>query len=38
MAESDQESGTTFVQILIRVFAAQGVVMLFLWLLHSLYN
>lgn len=38
MTEANQEPGGSFVQTLIRVFTAQAVVMLFLWLLHSLYN
>lgn len=38
MTEANQESRGPFVQTLIRVFAAQAVVMMFLWLLHSLYN
>gem|GEM_PF-1459537 len=38
MTESDQKSSESFTHTLIRVFAAQGIVMLVLWLLHAIYN
>ncbi len=38
MTELDQKSSESFARTLIRVFAAQGIMMLILWLLHAIYN